>query len=200
MADAAASWQLNPEHSGIEILFTEKPADEVLAALRDAGFRWHRQNKLWYHRDTLEARTLAQKIANFEEIPRQQQTAARKKAKIGPKCLDHGQILGEPAHELKESDILYTSWGWEQTNVEWFQIVEILGKQYFMIQEIGSKSVEGSEGFMSDSCLPVPERILEKGPVKGFCNAKGFMHVVERSYQRSLFLWDGKSKQRSWYG
>lgn len=193
----AASWQTSQEHAGIEILFPCKPADEVLTALKDAGFRWHRQKQLWYHKDTPEARTLAQKIANFEEIPRQQQ--AQKKAKVGPKCLDHGQTLGEPAHELTEGDILYTSWGWEQTNVEWFIVAKILGKQYFMIQELGSKSVEGSEGFMSDSCLPDLER-LNKEAVKGFCSAKGFMHVVERGYQRSLFLWDGKSKQRSWYG
>lgn len=105
----------------------------------------------------------------------------------------------EPNHELKPGDILYTSWGWEQTNLEWFVVYQILGKRYFLIKEIGSKAVEGSQGFMSESRLPKPEKVSEGEPEKAYCNAKGNMHVIERGYQRDLYLWDGKSKYCSWY-
>ena len=195
-AAAAASWQTNPEHSGIEILFASKPADEILNELRQAGFRWHRGRKLWYHKDTVEARQLAQKIASWGGIKK----CEYKNAKEGPKCMGIGQKWQEePNHELKPGDILYTSWGWEQTNLEWFVVYQILGKRYFLIKEIGSKAVEGSQGFMSESRLPKPEKVSEGEPEKAYCNAKGNMHVIERGYQRDLYLWDGKSKYCSWY-
>jgi hypothetical protein len=196
MAAAVASWQTNPEHSGIEILFPSKPAEEVLNELRQAGFRWHKAKKLWYHRDTPEARTLAQKIASFEGV----KECSYKNAREAPKCRGREQKWEEePNHELKPGDILYTSWGWEQTNVEWYIVCQIIGKRYFLIKSIGAKAVEGSQGFMSESRLPEPERVMEKEPEKAYCRQNGNMHVVERGYQRDLYLWDGKPKYCSWY-
>ncbi len=191
MAAIAAFWQINPEHSGIEIRFPSKPADEVLIELQQACFRWHRAKKMWYHKDTVEARRLAQKIAKKSQY---------KNAKEGPKCMGIGQKWEEePNHALKPGDILHTSWGYDQTNVEWYIVYQIIGKRYFLIKQIGAKAVEGSQGFMSESRLPEPERVLEGEPEKAYCGPMGRMHVVEEGYQRDLHLWDGKPKYCSWY-
>jgi hypothetical protein len=192
----SATWQTNPEHFGIEIKFPTKPADEILDELRLVGFRWHRAKKIWYIVDTPPARILADKIARFEGIKK----TTYKNAKEGPKCRGREQKWEEPPnHELKPGDILYTSWGYEQTNVEWFKVYEIRGKQYFYIKQIGSKAVEGSQGFMSESRMPEPERVHEGEPAKAYCSLKGNMHICERSHQRDLYLWDGTSKYCSWY-
>jgi len=190
--EASATWQTNPEHSGIEIKFSVKPSDEVLNELRQAGFRWHKVKKLWYVRDTPQAREIADRIAHFEGIKK----CTYKNAKNGPKCsgADESAI-----HDLKPGDILYTSWGYEQTNVEWFKVYEIRGRHYFYIKQIGSKAVEGSQGCMSESRIPEPERVLEGEPQKAYCSSNGRMHVCEHGYQRHLYLWDGSSKYCSWY-
>ena len=43
----------NEALSGIEVVFDEKPDDEVRAALKEAGFRWHRINTVSYTHLTL---------------------------------------------------------------------------------------------------------------------------------------------------
>ena len=54
-ASAANSFlrvEFKPEFDGIEVYFPSKPTEEVRAALREAGFRWHGQKKCWYTRNT----------------------------------------------------------------------------------------------------------------------------------------------------
>lgn len=99
---------------------------------------------------------------------------------------------------IKAGDILYTSWGYEQTNREFFKVIKILGKRYFLIQEIGQKEVEESQGFMCANVVPTDKRISE--PIKAYCDKYGYMQVSEKGYKRSLYLWDGKAKYKSWYG
>jgi hypothetical protein len=43
----------------VEIRFAERPADDVLAALRLRGFRWARGNRCWYGTDRAYAESLA---------------------------------------------------------------------------------------------------------------------------------------------
>ena len=38
----------NKPLNGIEVTFDKKPSSDVLTTLKDNGFRWHRQKKLWY--------------------------------------------------------------------------------------------------------------------------------------------------------
>ena len=49
----------------------------------------------------------------------------------------------EYKHDLKVGDILVSSWGYDQTNISWYQVVEISEKTV-KIQEIGSKSAQGN--------------------------------------------------------
>jgi hypothetical protein len=43
------------------------------------------------------------------------------------------------AHTLKVGDILENSWGYEQTNIDFYQIVRLVGKQSIVIRPIASK-------------------------------------------------------------
>jgi hypothetical protein len=61
-------------------------------------------------------------------------------------------------HEAKVGDIYRTSWGYEQTNVEYFEIIEIKGK-HAILREIAVASE--STGFMSGRCAPLPGKFLE---------------------------------------
>ena len=64
-------------------------------------------------------------------------------------------------------DVFNTSWGYEQTNIEFFQVVKIspTGKTCQVIQ-IGAKTVPGSEvpHGMADSVIPDPTNIINAKP------------------------------------
>ena len=58
----------------------------------------------------------------------------------------------------KVGDILHTCWGYEQTNVEYFQIVEIKGK-YAILREIAQERT--ATGIDQGRCVPLPGQFLE---------------------------------------
>ena len=60
---------------------------------------------------------------------------------------------------VKEGDIFVASWGWEQTNVDAYQVVVKKGATV-TLREIALSSVEGSEGFMSDRVVPVKDAFI----------------------------------------
>jgi hypothetical protein len=58
-----ATYDRNDEKNGIEISFTAKPDAATLEALKSAGFRWHRERRIWYAKQTAERLALAAQIA-----------------------------------------------------------------------------------------------------------------------------------------
>ena len=57
-----ATITINNEKNGIEVAFAAKPETDVLTALKEAGFRWHKQKKVWYAKNTDERMTFVQGI------------------------------------------------------------------------------------------------------------------------------------------
>ena len=89
-------------------------------------------------------------------------------------------------------DIFYSSWGYEQTNVDFYQVVGKVGETMLKVREIAKESVEGSEGFMSDSVVAVKDAFIG-GAFK--CKAGEYIKVGHTSAGK----WDGRPKCRSWY-
>lgn len=56
-------------------------------------------------------------------------------------------------HDFKAGDVYYNSWGYDQTNIDFYLIVEVKEKSV-IIQRIGEQVVERSEGFMCASVMP----------------------------------------------
>ena len=124
---------------------------------------------------------------------------------------------------VKVGDIFHTSWGYDQTNTEYFKIVSIskTGKTCEVVQ-IASETVKGSEGFMCESITPLPEIVLNDGrtckvkiersteyhPYKkqrfqiGSINLRGSVFYARgtEKHLQSLYRVDPtKSEYRSWY-
>lgn len=53
-------------------------------------------------------------------------------------------------------DIFSWQWGYDQTNVQYFQVTRTTKKMIYM-KEINKRSVPCSEGFMSDKVVPVKD-------------------------------------------
>lgn len=60
--EVKATFTKNEELNGIEITFDGKPAADIRDALKADGFRWHRQKKIWYAKNTAERLELAETI------------------------------------------------------------------------------------------------------------------------------------------
>jgi hypothetical protein len=57
-------------------------------------------------------------------------------------------------HNFKVGQVLYNSWGYDQTNIDFYQILEVKEKS-IILREIASSYVAGSEGYMCASVKPV---------------------------------------------
>lgn len=99
----------------------------------------------------------------------------------------------KPAHELKPGDVLDCSWGYEQTNVEFWRVVSV-GKKFFQLRRIAARKIEGSDGFMSDRVICGDEELDETA--KGYITKNGYLKLGPKL----LTVYDGKPMHRSWYG
>jgi hypothetical protein len=61
-------------------------------------------------------------------------------------------------HTAQVGDIYRTSWGYDQTNVEYFQIVEVKGK-HAVLREIGAESVDTCHD--QGRCIPLKDAFLK---------------------------------------
>ena len=112
---------LNQELNGIEIKFDCKPISSTLESLKKSGFRWHRQKKFWYAKQTPERIKLAQSITDGKEI---KTVTTKEKA-------EKKNVFG-----VKVGDIFSASWGYEQTNNDFFQVIALVGEKSVRVREV----------------------------------------------------------------
>lgn len=100
----------------------------------------------------------------------------------------------EAVANVKEGDIFVSSWGWEQTNVDAYQVVAKKGATV-TLREIGLESVEGSEGFMSDRVRPVKDAFIGEEFKKRITGR----HIKISDCQTASPMGDREDFYRSWY-
>lgn len=86
-------------------------------------------------------------------------------------------------HDIKPGDIYYTSWGYDQTNVDFYEVIAVAEKS-ISVREVAQRTTDSDPP--ADRVVPVPGKFV--GPIlKKVPNANGFS--VENHYARK---WDGK--------
>lgn len=118
----------------------------------------------------------------------------------------------------KVGDILHHSWGYDQTNCDFYQVVEVK-KASVVLRKIGAKTVPGSEGFMSESLMPEKNAFIIKGSQALTKHDKDISPENPTIFKRVSFyikddgslryyiptpygwcdLWNGKPQYNSWY-
>lgn len=96
-------------------------------------------------------------------------------------------------HDLKVGDILYSSWGYDQTNISWFQVTRVIGKA-IEIREIEGKIIGGFDS-PSEKVMPVPNHFV--GAPMRKIPQRGGVHL--NSYS-SAYKWDGLPKYETGAG
>ncbi|MGE3582880.1 MAG: hypothetical protein AB7J28_15870 [Hyphomonadaceae bacterium] len=103
-------------------------------------------------------------------------------------------------HSLQVGHILKASWGYDQTNVDWYKVVRVISPHMVEIAKIGSIATPGaSDGGVSSMagyCLPNidgPEGETSRHRVSAD-------NYVRLSSFHGASLWSGKPAFESWYG
>ena len=63
---------------------------------------------------------------------------------------------------LRVGDILYSSWGWEQTNIDFYQVIAIRGSAVDL-RQLDQRTTE--DGYMCGTTVPLPD--VFKGKTRG---------------------------------
>ena len=145
---------LNKQLNGIELIFQEKPATEILTMLKGNGFRWHRQKKLWYAKVTDERKAFVKELqkANTEIISASNnvsETPAKAKAKKQP----------VNKYGVKVGDMFCDIWGYEQTNVDFYQVVDLKGSTTVVLKPVNKNA--RMIGDMSYMVSPIKDDFIE---------------------------------------
>lgn len=103
------------------------------------------------------------------------------------------------ANSLKVGDVLYTSWGYEQTNVEFLEVVALVGSTMVEVREINAASVSGSESFMSDCVVPCKGQFRGESVRVRVTNGNSFNWGGSYKRRASLYNHGTTGVHRSWY-
>lgn len=91
-------------------------------------------------------------------------TPERREEKIAEYFRDLAEIAGIKktrrdavaafVHNVKPGDIFRSSWGYDQTNIDYYQCVALAGKRMMMVREICQQREE--TGWLQGKCVPAP--------------------------------------------
>lgn len=99
--------------------------------------------------------------------------------------------------EFEVGDIFVGSWGYEQTNVDAYQVVKKVGTHFAMIRPIGLSQVEGTQGH--DCCQVIPKKDSFKKDEEPFKGKVG-MYGIKINSCITASKWDGESDfYNSWH-
>lgn len=100
-------------------------------------------------------------------------------------------------HALTAGDILSCSWGYEQTNVDFYVVKAVPSPQFVILQQIAAPLVEQS-GHMQGKRVPDPEQ-TKGAEFRRRVDMSGGTASVKISSFEYARMWDGKPQNVSWY-
>ena len=116
----------NEAFNSLEITFDSKPSEAVRDALKGLKFRWHKLKGLWYGYTTEEAVRSA--IENAEP---NSTSEVKTSPKASPKPTEKVNKFG-----VKVGDLFHASWGYDQTNNDFFQVIALVGESSVRVREV----------------------------------------------------------------
>lgn len=96
-------------------------------------------------------------------------------------------------HTLEIGSILYSSWGYDQTNIDFYEVVGFKGKTLVLLREI--EQIKTPTGDMYGTTKPRPGK-FKSGAFQRRCMAN---HIVSITKSETAYLWDGKPKSYTSY-
>lgn len=135
----------NEEHKGTEIYFTDYPTTKERETLKAKGFRWSSFNKCWYIK--------TEKLTS----------GTVKKVKASKKNHKADKPKKVNKYGVKVGDIYVNVWGYDQTNIDYYMITEILGESMVMAHAVRPKRVhDGCSGYITTPTMELCDDFRHK--------------------------------------
>lgn len=184
----------NDQFNSIEITFDGKPSEEIRNALKALRFRWHGVKKLWYG------------FSDEEKV-----RAAIDGATSGDVNVSTTQPTVN-SFGVKVGDLFYMSWGYEQTNVDFFQVVALVGSSSVRVRNVNPPIIEETDN-TGMSCirtykvvselLPAASSVFinddEKGDVKRLQKSGNDVYIKVGNHHADKCTGETKEAYVSWY-
>ena len=103
---------------------------------------------------------------------------------------------------VKVGDIFCSSWGYEQTNVGFYQVLEKPSKHFVIVRELCQDIVNGTldDGGMSCKVTTRKDKFIEKSlPTKYKVAKYGNEQGIRIHRSETATIWNGREKYKSWY-
>lgn len=192
---------INQKFNSLEISFTEKPSEAIRNILKGFKFRWNPNKSIWY--GFADQKELEEALSgNSEEIKPEKTTRANAK---------------EFYFNVKVGDLFCSSWGYEQTNTTFFQVVELVGKKSVRVREVVPEIASESPtcGMAADRSYKLTNELLPakeystfiKDQEKGDLKRLKSYHKDSRNNPQfdvssfcNAYKYGGQELYESWYG
>ena len=171
--------QVNPERISV-LCLKERPKARYMKFKNVFHFRFPNAEKLIEYVEKWIAAEIGYEALKAE---RRVKAAADRKAAVA-----------KTAENIQVGTILVNSWGYDQTNVDAYEVIAKPSPQTVVIREIALQTIEDSEGHMSDTVKPVAGAFIGE-PEKRRITA----HGVTTQYGNARPAEVGKTFYRSWY-
>jgi len=99
---------------------------------------------------------------------------------------------------VKVGDIFVETWGYDQTNATFYQVVKV-GNNTVSIRQIKSKISQRDSSSMSGYAVPIKGDFESTTKIKKITNWDG-EEAIRGDFGRLATKWDGEPVGVSWYG
>lgn len=138
----------NNQFNSLEITFDGIPSQAIREGLKALKFRWHAVKKLWY--GFAEEETIKSLLDGESDTAKATPTPTKKKAE---KVNKYG---------VKVGDIFCSSWGYEQTNVDFYQVIALAGAESVRVVAVHPEVIktEAYTGMSADYTYKITRDLL----------------------------------------
>jgi len=98
---------------------------------------------------------------------------------------------------IRVGDVVYTRWGYDQTNIDYYQVVDKTGKITYALQRVGSLIVDDAEESNSSYNKVIPDLTNKQGGAFKKRLGKYGFKIYSFAYAS---LWDGNPKSETAFG
>jgi hypothetical protein len=109
--------------------------------------------------------------------------------------LERQQARKVATHSLAVGDVVSSSWGYEQTNVSFYQVVRVVSAKSVEVRQLAQQTTE--DGFMSGTTVALKDEFLSRAPMVRRAEGVCVLNVDRSGHSASK--WDGKPQRSSWY-
>lgn len=84
-------------------------------------------------------------------------------------------------HPLQIGSILYASWGYEQTNIDFYQVIELIGTTIVVLRELAQEEITEWNNQFCGKTTPKPNCFIDE-PFRKRANAEGRVRMNSFSH------------------